>query len=83
MSKTVAERVRAILVEQLGVEEEEVTAEAKLRDDLDADSLDMVETAMAIEDAFKLPQIEDDTVFATVGDVVAYVEQRVANQQPS
>ncbi|MCD5412502.1 MAG: acyl carrier protein, partial [Dehalococcoidia bacterium] len=49
---TVFERVRKIIVEQLGVEEEEVTPEASFADDLNADSLDLVELVMAFEEEF-------------------------------
>ena len=49
---TVFERVRALIVEQLGVEEEEVTANASFVDDLNADSLDLVELIMSIEEEF-------------------------------
>ena len=49
---TVFERVRALIVEQLGVEEDEVTANASFVDDLNADSLDLVELIMSIEEEF-------------------------------
>src|SRR6478672_9637228 len=55
----VAEKVKAIIVEQLGVDEEEVTADASFVDDLGADSLDTVELVMAFEDEFGI-EIPDD-----------------------
>ena len=63
------ERVRAIIVDQLGVDPSEVTMEANFRDDLDADSLDLVELIMAFEEEFG-GEINDDDAqkITTVGD---------------
>lgn len=78
--ETVAERVRAVIVEQLGVDAHEVTPTASFAGDLGADSLDSIEIVMALEEEFsiEIPDADVD-VNATFGDVVAYVERRVAN----
>ena len=69
------ERVRAIIVDQLGVEEDEVTMEANFRDDLEADSLDLVELIMAFEEEFG-GEINDEDAqkIITVGDAVHYLD---------
>ncbi|MBI2765038.1 MAG: acyl carrier protein [Chloroflexi bacterium] len=77
---TVFERVRAIVVEQLGVEEEEVLPAASFVDDLNADSLDLVELIMSLEEEFsqdsgelEIPD-EDAEKIATVQDAVDYLK---------
>ncbi|MCC6386797.1 MAG: acyl carrier protein [Dehalococcoidia bacterium] len=77
---TVFERVRAIVVEQLGVEEEEVVPAASFVDDLNADSLDLVELIMSLEEEFttdanglEIPD-EDAEKIATVQDAVDYLK---------
>jgi len=69
------ERVRDIIVEQLGVEPEKVTMEANFRDDLEADSLDLVELIMAFEEEFG-GEISDEEAeqIRTVGEAVQYLE---------
>lgn len=69
------ERVRKIIVEQLGVEEEDVTMESSFIDDLGADSLDIVELIMALEEEFDLeiPDSEAEKI-TTVGDAVEYIK---------
>ena len=68
------ERVRAILVEQLGVDEEQVTEDASFQGDLDADSLDLVELIMELEDQFGLKISDEDAQkISTVGQAVDYV----------
>ena len=69
------DKVKAIIVEQLGVEEDSVTAEASFIDDLGADSLDIVELIMALEEEFDL-EIPDEEAekIRTVGDVVEYIK---------
>jgi len=68
------ERVRSILVEQLGVDEEQVTEDASFQGDLDADSLDLVELIMELEDQFGLKISDEDAQqIATVGQAVDYV----------
>ena len=71
----VEEKVKSIIVEQLGVDEAEVVKEAKFIDDLGADSLDQVELVMALEEAFKLEISDEDAEkLTTVGDAVKYIE---------
>lgn len=69
------EKVKKIIVEQLGVEEDDVTMEASFIDDLGADSLDIVELIMALEEEFDLeiPDSEAEKI-ATVGDAVEYIK---------
>ena len=72
------ERVKAIIVEQLGVEPEQVTMEANFRQDLEADSLDLVELIMAFEDEFG-GEISDEAAqnITTVGEAVAYLQSNL------
>ena len=74
----IAERVKQIIVEKLGVEESEVTPEANFQYDLGADSLDTVELIMEFEKEFNL-SIPDDQAenIGTVGQAVAYLEENV------
>jgi acyl carrier protein len=70
----VTEEVRGILVEQLGVEPSEVREDASFQEDLNADSLDLVELIMEMEDRFKLKIPDEDAEkIQTVGDAVDYV----------
>ena len=73
----IADKVKKIVVEQLGVSEDQVTPEAKFIEDLGADSLDQVELVMALEEAFgsDIPD-EDAEKLTTVGDAIAYVESK-------
>jgi acyl carrier protein len=75
--KSVADRVKEIIVEQLGVNPDQVTPEAKFIEDLGADSLDTVELVMAFEEEFgaEIPD-EDAEKLQTVGDVTKYIEER-------
>ncbi len=74
MSETLTE-ITGIIVELLGVEEGKVIAEAKFREDLEADSLDLVELIMAFEEKFGGEISDDDAQkITTVGEAVAYVE---------
>ena len=75
------ERVKQIIVEQLGVSEEEVTATAHFVDDLGADSLDQVELVMALEEAFgiEIPD-EDAEKITTVKDANEYIEKHAAKK---
>lgn len=72
------EKVKKIIVEQLGVAETSVTMEASFIDDLGADSLDIVELVMAIEEEFdiEIPDSDAEKV-VTVGDVVDYIKENV------
>jgi acyl carrier protein len=76
MADNIKEKVRDIIVEQLGVNPEQVTDEAKFIEDLGADSLDTVELVMAFEEEFGIdvPDEEAEKLQA-VGDVVRYVEE--------
>ncbi len=82
--KTIAQRVSEIIVNQLNVNEEQVTPEASFLDDLGADSLDTVELIMAFEEEFKdeidgeIPE-SDAEQLQTVGDVVKYLEDKAGS----
>ena len=78
---SVEERVKKIVVEQLGVEESQVTKEASFVDDLGADSLDTVELVMALEEEFKL-EIPDEEAekISTVGQAVGYIEKNLPKE---
>ena len=71
----VFEKVRAILMDQLDVEEEAVTLDASIQNDLGADSLDIVDLVMSLEDEFdcEIPDEEIENI-KTVGDIVKYIE---------
>lgn len=74
----VAERVKELVVEQLGVDAEEVTNEASFVDDLGADSLDIVELVMAFEEEFDLEIPDEDAEkIRTVGDAIEYIKGKV------
>lgn len=69
-------KVKDIVVEQLGVDEEEVTEQASFVDDLGADSLDIVELVMALEEEFDLEIPDEDAEkIVTVGDAVNYIKE--------
>lgn len=72
----VFERIREILCDQLDLDEDSVTMESDILDDLEADSLDVVDLVMSVEDEFHL-EVPDDQIenFRTVGDVVRYIEE--------
>jgi acyl carrier protein len=74
---SIEDQVKNIVAEQLGVKEEEVTAEASFVDDLGADSLDTVELVMALEEAFEceIPDEEAEKI-TTVQQAIDYVKQR-------
>lgn len=75
---TVLERVTKVVVDRLGVEEGDVKMEASFRDDLGADSLDVVELVMELEDEFDMEISDEDAEkIATVGDAVNYIEGKV------
>ena len=68
-------RVRAIMSNQLDVDEDRITMESDIAEDFDADSLDLVDLVMSLEDEFGI-EVPDEQVenFRTVGDVVRYIE---------
>ncbi|MBN1254527.1 MAG: acyl carrier protein [Deltaproteobacteria bacterium] len=70
-------KVKELIVQQLGVSESEVVPEAKFIDDLGADSLDLVELVMALEDEYgiEIPD-EDAEKIVTVGDALKYIQER-------
>ncbi|MBE6905472.1 acyl carrier protein [Marasmitruncus massiliensis] len=72
----VFEKVREILVDQLDVEEEAVTMDASIQNDLGADSLDIVDLVMSLEEEFdcEIPDEEIENI-KTVGDIVKYIEE--------
>ncbi|NIR49491.1 acyl carrier protein [candidate division KSB1 bacterium] len=76
------EKVKEIIVEQLGVDENEVTESASFIDDLGADSLDTVELVMAFEEEFdiEIPD-EDAEKLTTVGQAVEYLEKKLADKE--
>ena len=79
---TIAEEVKAIIVEKLGVEPSEVTDSANFTNDLGADSLDSVDLIMALENKFNLEQDDDaEGKIVTVADAFAYVEKKVAERE--
>ena len=77
-SEEIFEKVKNIIVEQLGVAESSVTTEASFIDDLGADSLDIVELVMGLEEEFsiEIPDADAEKV-VTVGDVVEYIKENV------
>ena len=77
---SVFDKVKGIIVQQLAVPEEKVTLPARFREDLEADSLDLVELIMAFEDEFggQIPD-EDAQKITTVGEAVSYLEKRVGS----
>ena len=75
---TVSERLKKIIVDQLGVDESEVVPNASFVEDLNADSLDLVELIMSLEEEFKL-QISDEDAekITTVGEAEEYIEEHL------
>ena len=75
---TVLERVSKVIVDRLGVDESEVKLEASFREDLGADSLDVVELVMELEDEFDMEISDDDAEkISTVGDAVNYIKSNM------
>jgi acyl carrier protein len=74
--KSIEDKVRDIIVDQLGVNAEQVVKDARFIEDLGADSLDTVELVMAFEEEFSIEVPDEEAEkLQTVGDVVAYVEE--------
>lgn len=70
------EKVRKIICEQFDIDEDDISMETSIREDLDADSLDLVDLVMSFEDEFKV-EVPDDVIesIKTVGDIVKYIEE--------
>lgn len=78
---TVEAQIQAILVEQLGVEEDEITSESSFKNDLGADSLDLIEVVMDLEERFSIEIPDEDAEgIETLGHAVAYIRQRLAQK---
>ena len=76
MSDTVASRVKEIIIDELGVEADKVSADKSFVDDLGADSLDTVELIMALEEEFEIDISDEDAEkMRTVGDAITYIEE--------
>ena len=73
----IAEDVKAIIVEKLGVDASEVTETASFQNDLGADSLDLVELIMAFENKFGIDNLDDNAQITTVGDAIKFIEDKV------
>jgi acyl carrier protein len=74
--ETIEQRIRPLIAEQLGVEESKVTRNASFVDDLNADSLDLVEMIMSLEEEFKLEISDEDAEkIHTVGDAIDYIQE--------
>jgi len=72
------EEIKVIIIDLLGVDEEKITPEARFREDLEADSLDLVELIMAFEDKFGGEISDEDAQkISTVGEAVSYVEEHM------
>ena len=70
------EKLKELVVDQLGAEESEVTMEASMQDDLGADSLDLVDLVMSVEEEFGVKVADEDLEnIKTVGDIVDYIEE--------
>ena len=71
------DKLKELVVDQLGVEEDEVTMEATMQDDLGADSLDLVDLVMSVEEEFGVKVADEDLEnIKTVGDIVNSIEER-------
>jgi len=75
----VFEKVKHIIADQLGVEQDEITMQTSMMGDLQADSLDAVEIMMALEDEFEIEIPDEDAEnFKNIGDIVKYIEGKIA-----
>ncbi len=76
---SVEDRIKGLIVDQLGVSGDEIVPEASFIDDLGADSLDIVELVMAMEEAFDVEIPDDDAEkIQTIGDAVSYLKEKLA-----
>ncbi len=73
------ERLRAIISEQFAVSEDSIDMDTSFTDDLGADSLDVVELTMALEEEFDIPETEEEVLYklVTVGDVFKYISSKI------
>ncbi len=73
------ERLRSLIAKQFSVSEESITLETSFADDLGADSLDVVEMTMALEEEFDIPETDDEVLvkLVTVGDVLRYIQSAI------
>jgi acyl carrier protein len=77
VSEDILQRVQKIVVDRLDVDEDKVKPESSFKDDLDADSLDVVELVMELEDEFDMEISDEDAEkITTVGDVIEYIKGR-------
>jgi acyl carrier protein len=79
VAKMVFDKLSGIIAQQFGVSKDEITEETSFVEDLGADSLDLVELIMSVEEAFELGEVEDETLdgVKTVGDVVNFIKDRI------
>ena len=74
----VFEKIQGLLADQMNIEKEKITKNTKIVDDLKADSLDIVEMLMALEDEFSISVPDEDARgLQTIGQIVAYVEEKM------
>ncbi|MBP1736712.1 MAG: Acyl carrier protein [Oscillospiraceae bacterium] len=75
------EKLRALIAEQFGVEESDITAETSFEEDLGADSIDIVELSMALEEEFGVAEMEEEDLasISTVDDLVRYLQERTGD----
>ena len=73
----IAQKVKSIIIDKLGVEESEVTPEASFTNDLGADSLDQTELLMALEEEFNVDIDDEANTIETVGDAVSYIAAKI------
>ncbi len=79
MNRLYFEKIAKLIADQFDVDVESITPETSFADDLNADSLDLVELMMSLEEEFDLGEVEDDNLdsIKTVGDAVEYIKERV------
>ena len=75
------EQLKALLAEQFGVDAESITKETSFEEDLGADSLDLVDMSMALEEVFGIEELSEDDIagITTVGDLLRFLQSRVDN----
>ncbi len=79
MTKSIADRFRELLVDQLGIHPEIILPSSTISDDLGADSLDIVDLTLAVEDEFRIGVLEEDLErLSTVQEAITYIEEQLA-----